>query len=114
MMRATYPVVWFKYSGIGYDDYGNEVESWADGVEVKAYGLRYPDSAEPIEAGHNRLVVDCVLLVPRGFEVAEKDRFNVPRLNDGLFEVIGMGENADGNPFGWNPGGHVKLRLIEG
>jgi len=118
-LKPRYPVVYLKFNGSGQDDYGNDIESWAEGVDKMVYGVRFPVTTEPMEAGHNRLVVDCVLLIPNSFSgVDERDRFKLPRLPgrdpDQLYEVIGLAETADGNPFGWHPGGRLSLRRING
>lgn len=117
MVRARYPVIWLPFNGVGEDDYGNDVESWGDPIDKLVYGVRFPTSAEPIEAGHNRLVVDVVLLIPNSFQgVQERDRFKLPRSAnpDQLYEVVGIPAGAEGNPFGWHPGGHINLRRTNG
>lgn len=116
-LKPKYPVVWIPFNGVGEDEYGNDTESWGDPVPKKVYGMRFPTSEEPIEAGHNRLVVDVVLLIPKSFAgVQERDRFKLPRTGtpDQLYEVVGLPGDASGNPFGWHPGGHVFLRRTNG
>ncbi|MCA1841078.1 MAG: hypothetical protein LC723_12270 [Actinobacteria bacterium] len=113
-MRARYPVKRQAFTGITQDDYGNNVESWAAPVTVYVYGVNYPDTSEAVEAGPNRLVVDRVLLIPKNFEANERDRFSLPHDSDNVYEVIGTVETAEGNPFGWNPGGRLKLSKVVG
>jgi len=113
-MRARYKVNWSVFNGTTQDDYGNDVESWAAPVEVFVYGVNFPKSSEPIEAGHNRLIVDAMLLVGKNFPAKERDRFSIPRDPDKTYEVEGTVEDAEGNPFGWNPGGYLKLVRVDG
>ena len=113
-LRPRYPVTWKAFIGAGQDDYGNDVEQWADGVTVRVYGVNFPTSSEEIAAGHNRLVVDRVMLVPPDFRCGERDRFQFSAEPDHDYEVVGVPERADRNPFGWNPGGKVNLRRVDG
>lgn len=109
---ARYSIVIQRYNGTEQDDYGNETETWAAPVEARIYGVNFPKSSEPSqEGGHNRLIVDRVLLVPPSFVCDERDRI---QLSDGLYEVVGVVEKADRNPFNWNPGGHVNVRRVDG
>lgn len=115
-MRKRYVVKWEKFDAEGKDDYGNDIEHWADPVDRKIIGIDFPDSSEPIEAGHNRLVVDRVLLVGKAFarEVGERDRITLPDEPDVTYEVQGIPADARANPFGWNPGGHIYIRRVDG
>lgn len=93
------------------DDHGNAVAGWADPVEKRVYGWGAPGGAEPKLAGHDRVVVQVELLVPPAFECSPRDRMVL----DGLeYDVIGPVEAYDHNPFGWNPGGVINLRRVEG
>lgn len=112
-MRARYPIEYMPFDGVGSDSYGNAIESWDDPETRMVYGVNYPASDEPTEAGHNRLVVDATLLVPANFVANERDRVRL--LRDGkTYEVIGTPETAEGNPFRWNPGGRLNLRRVDG
>lgn len=93
------------------DDLGNPVESWSPPVIKPVYGWGAPQSSEPKTAGHNREVVEVELLVPPGFSCSARDRMVL----DGVeFDVIGAPEHYDHNPFGWNPGGVVNLKVVSG
>ena len=75
------------------------------------YGWGAPQTSEPKLAGHDREIVEVELLVPPGFECSARDRMVL----DGVeFEVIGGVEMFDHNPFGWNPGGIVNLKAVNG
>ena len=105
--------VWRKaFNGQGTDEYGNDIESWADPVKQLVYGISYDFSDELYEEGHNAVLVNCALLVPVTFEVNERDRYI---LRDGKeYEVIGPLQTTTGNPFGWKPGGRVNLKRHNG
>lgn len=111
--RPKVTVIVFPYIGSQDDGYGGVRDEWGTGREEKAYGVNLPSSDEPLEAGHNRLVVDYKLLVPPSFRCNEKDHVQIVGY-EGTFQVEGVVAMADRNPFGWNPGGHVKLRRIDG
>lgn len=94
-----------------YDDHGNPAEDWSAPVVKAVYGWGAPNGDEPKMAGHDRVTVQVELLVPPGFVCSPRDRI----LLDGVeHEVIGPVESYDHNPFGWNPGGVVNLRRVEG
>lgn len=115
-MKARHPVKHLPYTGVGSDDYNNEVETWGDPIDRKCYGFNFPDSSEPITEGHNRLVVDRVMLTPKGWvdQVTDQDRFINPDEPDTLYQVEGVPGSAKYNPFGWHPGGVVLLRRVDG
>ncbi|MGO3325318.1 hypothetical protein [Gordonia sp. (in: high G+C Gram-positive bacteria)] len=99
------------YNGSGEDAHGNPVESWATPVVREVYGWGSPQTSEPKLAGHDREIVEVELLVPPGFSCSARDRMVL----DGVeFEVIGGPEMFDHNPFGWNPGGIVNLKKVDG
>lgn len=112
---ARYPILWKKYTGTGKDDYNNEIETWAPAVRVLIYGINFPKSSEPIrEGGHNRLIVDRVLLTPPSFACGEKDRIELLNEPGHDYEVVGVQGKSDRNPFRWNPGGNVNVRRVDG
>lgn len=113
-MKARYKVQYQAFSGTVTDDYGETIESWAVPVDVLVYGINFPATAEVVESGHDRLVVDKVMLVPPTMDaVKPRDRF----IDSGhMYEVIGEPETAKANPLagGWNPGGRIKLQRVAG
>ena len=110
-----YPVLLQRFQPGSTDDYGNEIESWAPAVRLLIYGVNLPNSSEPVrEAGHNRLIVDRVLLVPPSFSCDERDRVVLLDEPDFTYEVVGVQAKANKNPFRWNPGGHVNIRRVDG
>lgn len=100
------------WSTSGEDDaHGNPVAGWSDPVDKRVYGWGAPNSAEPKLAGHNRVVVEVELLVPPDFDCSPQDRVV---LDGAEYDVLGTVESFGHNPFGWNPGGIVNLRRVEG
>ncbi|WP_280507803.1 hypothetical protein [Nocardia flavorosea] len=108
---ARYPVIHTHFIGMTYDDYGELIEEWADPVEVKIFGVDFPRTEELVESGHDRLIVDKIALVPPTLTVGVRDRFQIEGKS---YEVIGEVESAEANPFGWNPGGRLKLQRVAG
>ena len=99
------------------DDYGELTPVFtpakdAPGTSYKVFGWSVPSSREPAVAGHDRLVVDVQLLAPPDFPAGPYDLIDIPDL--GQFQVIGLAEKNDANPFGWNPGMTVNLRKVSG
>lgn len=97
------------------DDLGMPAVAWEDPVPKQVYGWGAPTSSEPhlidTAVGHDRDVVELELLVPPGFSCDPRDRMVL----DGVeYDVVGQPEMSDHNPFGWNPGGVVKLRAVNG
>lgn len=93
------------------DPFGNLVSSWSETEPVKVYGWETPSTDEPELAGHDRVVVDLLVLVPPRAPIGAHDRVVVGGRE---FEVIGEVEDAGNGPFGFDPGARVKLRRVEG
>ena len=99
------------WSAGGEDAWGNTVEGWAEPVTKKVYGWGAPQTSEPKLAGHDRDIVELELLVPPDFVCSARDRMVL----DGVeYDVIGEPEQYSHNPFGWNPGGIINLRAVNG
>ncbi|WP_439029002.1 hypothetical protein [Gordonia terrae] len=118
-MKARTLVEHLAFIDGGQDDYGNVIEQWADPVERRCYGFNFPDSTEPLAEGHNRLVVDRVMLVPRSWvdQVGSKDRFRIPGESPTgwpVYEVQGVPGSGKYNPLRWHPGGVVLLQRVDG
>lgn len=100
-----------RWSTGGTDAHGNPIEGWSDPEPVRIYGWEVPRTAEPLRAGHDRVVVDLSMFVPPGFEVSAHDRVDI---KGRTYEVVGEFEDASNGPFGFDPGGTVQLRRVEG
>src|SRR6266568_6029536 len=116
-MRTRYVVQRLAFNGTGRDAFNNKVESWGDPQDVRIFGLNVAVSDEPVRgqaAEHNRMDIDRTMLVPRTFECSFRDRFTgLPGDPSGrVYEVVGVPEFTDRNPFGWHPGGKVQLRYV--
>ena len=106
------------YLGGVENDLGNTVPTWGPEVQVKVYGWGAPTTMEPGpnnsvdgSASAARQMIDVVMYVPPGFTSSGLDRFT---LDGFLFEAFGNSQQYDHSPFGWNPGGVVNLRRVEG
>ncbi|WP_306365444.1 hypothetical protein [Nocardia sp. CC227C] len=83
------------------------------GVQVAVIGIETPKSLEPHVTGHtNRVERTAKLFTLPGFKPADRDVIDLPEL--GQWEVVGIPESSDGNPFGWVPGNTINLRRITG
>ncbi|MGW4090043.1 hypothetical protein [Nocardia sp. NPDC004750] len=107
------------WTGTGEDDHGNAVDTYAPpldqpGTPHAVIGWQVPSSTEPAVAGHDRVAVDVELGVPPGLVFGPHDVVDLPYGPEGQFEVVGEIRTADGNPFGWNPGGIVNLARLDG
>lgn len=104
------------------DEWGNSTAGWADPVARKVYGWGAPQTSEPKLAGHDRDVVETELLVPPDYTSSHRDRvildFDPESWSEDAgipeHDVIGGVEMYDHSPFGWNPGGVVNLRAVNG
>lgn len=100
------------------DDMGVPSESWSAPVETAVYGWSPPgtrgqSASEPFLVGREAVTWDLDLLVPPGFSCGPKDRVVVPGYST-EFEVEGLVEDYNFGPFGFKPGGRVRLRIVEG
>ena len=110
------------HNASGRDAYGNPIDSWAPPVARKVYGWGAPQTSEPKLAGHDREIVETELLVPASWTSSHRDRIILDFDEDTWtedadiqeHEVIGGPEMFDHNPFGWNPGGIVNLKVVNG
>lgn len=100
-----------KRMGEVTDPFGNVVASWSEPEPVKVYGWEAPKTDEPELAGHDRVIVDLVVLTPPNVPIGAHDRVVVTGRE---FEVIGEIEDAGNGPFGFDPGSRIKLRRVEG
>lgn len=104
---------WLRaYAGSTEDDLGNLTDEWATAVEEPAIWWT-PSSVATSEqkmAGHDRIVVDLVLVVDSATVVGPRDHAVIEGRE---FEVIGYPEDFDHGPW-WRPGLQpVNLRRIE-
>lgn len=113
-MRAAYKIQRVPYTGAAQDDYNNTIDTWGAPVDVYVYGANRRVTEEPTSDGHHRLVVERVLLVTKSFTATSRDRFILPDDPEGLYEAQGLPESTEGNPFGWIPGGRMKVRRVNG
>lgn len=93
------------------DSRGNPTDVWSAPVEAPVYGWAPAGTAEPFDVGRDAVTWDLDLYVPPEFTVDRKDRVVV--LGD-EYTVEGRLESFDYGPFGFRPGGRVRLKRVEG
>lgn len=111
----TFPVRmsvgWCRYAPARRDVHGRDVAAWEPAVRLDAYGVAPAGSREPRTVGENRVVEELELLVPSVAGVGPQDRI----LIDGVaYQVVGVPADYDRGPFGWRPGGVIRLMRVEG
>ncbi|WP_280331491.1 hypothetical protein [Nocardia wallacei] len=98
------------HSVVGEDSHGSEIDGWADPVPVAAFWWS-PSSTEPAIAGHDRVLVDVVMVVDSATVVGPHDRFVI---GGSEYDVIGPPQDYDHGPW-WSPGCKpVNLQRVEG
>lgn len=98
------------YAGTDEDDgHGNEIGEYGDAVEIAAFWYA-PPSSEPFLAGHDRVIVDLVVVVDAGLTISAHDLLVV----DGQdYEVVAQ-EDYEHGPW-WQPSRKpVNVRRIDG
>ena len=105
----------------GTDALGNTTSQWAEPEPRRVYGWGAPHGTEPKTVGHDRDVVEIELLVPPDYISQPGDRvvldFDVASYDPDTaveYDVIGAAEMYTANPFGFDPGGVVNLRRVNG
>ncbi|MFC9966334.1 hypothetical protein ACFVH4_19065 [Nocardia ignorata] len=124
MIPTPHTVQHYTYSDGGTDAHGNPVATYtpplaSPGVARKVAGWSGASTSEPPLAGHDRVVVDLELMVPKGFPAVARDKI---RITDppaaGLYEVVGDPRPFTASPFpgplgrGW--GYVLTLRRVDG
>lgn len=124
MIPTPFIVEHYTYSDGGTNAHGNPVAAYtppltSPGTPRKVAGWSAAATSEPALAGHDRVVVDLELLVPKGFPARARDKI---RLTDqpvgGLYEVVGDPRDFTASPFsgplgrGW--GYVLTLRRVDG
>ncbi|MBF6330860.1 hypothetical protein [Nocardia transvalensis] len=100
------------------DNRGNLKRTYGEPVKQRIYGIGplmsyHSAIGGPVmeTVGSNRLVIDRQMYVPPGFVCKPFDRV---RFAGTLFDVVGYLQDYGQGPFGFNPGGVVNLRFVEG
>lgn len=94
----------------GQDAHGNDVPAWASPVNVPALWWS-PTSDEPTVVGHDRVVVDVVMVVDSGLTVSPHDQMV---LGGQTYEVIGEPEDYDHGPYSMPGRKPVNLKRTDG
>jgi len=99
------------YQAGAVDDLNEPVDAWAAPIATPVYGWAPAGTGEPFLAGREAVTWDLDLYVPPGFSVAAKDRVEVGGVE---YKVEGVVEQFNSGPFGFAPGGRVRLKRAEG
>lgn len=99
------------FTGVGEDDMGNDVETWATPVDVRVIAYQ-ASQVESVNGYTSRNVTDVDMAVPADFAVTVRDRFLLPG-EEKPFEVTAI-EDANHGFHGWRPGSIVKLKRVTG
>jgi hypothetical protein len=113
----SFPTPWLvrqeRFTGTGEDDLGNDVQTWANPVDIRAIAIQ-PSSVENVNGYTSRVVADVDVAVPAGTAVSAQDRFTLPAsFGDGAFEVVAV-EDASYGFHQWPAGIIVKLKRVTG
>lgn len=112
-LKAKHTVGWIRYvEEADTDPYGEPVAGYLPPQPVKVYAVADTDPEELPGITSDRLSDRKSLYVPPEFpDVDRKDRME---LRDGIYEVDGGVVRYDQGPFGYNPGGRLRLVKVEG
>ncbi|CQD07268.1 bacteriophage protein [Mycolicibacterium conceptionense] len=99
------------FTGIGEDDLGNDIETWADPVPVKVIAWQL-SAVENINGYTSRVVADIDMAIPPDLVVSIQDRIVIPGAPK-PFEVTAI-EDANHGFHGWTPGSVLKLKAVTG
>lgn len=100
-LRNQYQVTKHSEVVTGKNKLGNPIVERVS-TPVNVAGYYSPSSNEPVVSGHNRLVVDYILIAPSGVFKPD-DEVTIPGFSEN-FRVEGYPSNWDHSPFGFNPG----------
>lgn len=93
------------------DSRGDATDVWAAPVERKVYYIGPAGTSEPFEVGRDAVTWDLDLGVPPAWSSSPKDRVVV----DGEeYTIEGRVQDFNKGPFGFRPGGVVRLRRVTG
>ncbi|MFD4438989.1 hypothetical protein ACFWPK_04325 [Nocardia sp. NPDC058519] len=124
MIPTPFTVQHYTFVAGAKDAHGNPIVTYtplltAPGIDRKVAGWSGASTAEPPLAGHDRVVVDLELMVPKGFPARARDKIRIadPAVA-GLYEVVGDPRDFTASPFngplgrGW--GYVLTLRRVDG
>lgn len=113
---SVYPTPWAvqvrTHTAGANDSHGKPTDTWSEpGPAQPVYGWASAGTSEPAEPNRSAVTHDLDLLVPPGFTCAPRDRIDVA---GSTYEVEGELEDFTHGPFGFAPGGRVRLRKVDG
>lgn len=111
MRRISETVQHSAFQGGAEDAYGNPTEGWAAPVSVGIYAFNPGTTSEPFLPGHDRVVTQSAIYVPKGTTVGSRDRVTVRGV---LYEVDGVVLDYR-NPYDSSMDGiQVNLKAVTG
>lgn len=105
---TPHTVIHEQVTGVTEGALGNDVPTFAAGVERKAYSYA-PHRVETLDGHTSRDVAEMDLAMP-AVTVGLMDRFTV---NDVVYETVGV-RDLTGGFHGWKPGIVVELKRVTG
>lgn len=99
------------FTGASRDGMGNDIETWAQTVDVKVIAYQ-PSMVESLNGHTSRVVADVDMATPPTLAVSVRDRFILPG-EPGKFEVMAI-DDANHGFQGWKPGSVIKLKRVTG
>jgi len=91
--------------------HGNDEDSWSDPVDWAVYAVAPAGTLEPFEANRAPITWDLDVLGPVEGAPGSKDLAVWQGVE---YKVEGRFESFDFGPFGFAPGGRVRLKRVEG
>ncbi len=110
MFPTPWTVQVLPHSAGAEDALGNPTDSWGPGRTEPVYGWA-PAGTTEVNGSRHAVTADLQVYVPSGFSCSPRDRVIA---GGRTYEVQGEVEDFDHGPFGWQPGGQVNLRRVEG
>lgn len=100
-----------KWSYGPKDRFGDQTKVWSDPVTRNVYGWSPPDLTEEVfSANRDAVVQDLDIYDPDDSVYAPDDLVIV---NGTTYSVLGNTRNYDHGPFGYQPGGVVRVKRVE-
>lgn len=110
MIPAPFTVQLSKWSYGPKDKYGERQKVWASPVDRSVYGWAPPGpDDELISANRDAVVHDLDLYDPDDSAYSPDDLVTI---NGDEYRVAGGARNYDHGPFGFQPGGVVRLKRV--
>lgn len=109
-LSTPFTVLLSKWSHGPPDKYGEREKVYAEPVARPVYGWAPPDLAEEIfSANRDAIVQDLDVYDPHDSDYSPDDHVII---NGVTYRVMGDTRNYDHGPFGYKPGGVVRVKRV--